>query len=249
MASGGSRHTFNYELRGSEPDYFKDAYGDLGTRESVSGGRSNPAVEKYIEDTIGKRMNAKTTPWCAFFVGSKLENNKHKSTKSGMARSYLHYGSEIEESKWKVGDIVVLWRGQHDDGVLGHIGFLASWNDSHVVLLGGNQGDEVSFQSFKKSKILSVRRPKKVTQSRTIKAAAAEAVNTGILKPVTEQLPDAKTEVLNKASSTLEQATSMVDALGEWKPYIKIALYSLSAITLLLIFYYRTQDFNEKGRV
>jgi len=50
---------------------------------------------------------------------------------------------------------VVLARGPNS----GHVGFLEDWDDDRVKLLGGNQGNAVSYVWFPMSRILGYRVP------------------------------------------------------------------------------------------
>lgn len=96
--------------------------------------------------------------WCAAFVNSVLEMNGIEGTDSLLARSFLNWGNEVDQPK--EGDIVVLPRGR--SAWQGHVAFFAGEttinNVSYYVLLGGNQENKVTYDLFKKSKVLSVRR-------------------------------------------------------------------------------------------
>jgi len=251
MASGGKNIKYKASLINPDaPDWLKLAAKDIGLNEATPDGRSNPEVEKYVVKTIGKRANVIDTPWCAYWAGGILEFSNHPSSKSGMARSFLNWGEVIDkndDSKWKQGDIVVLWRGRKNDGVTGHVGFLVAWDFNSVILLGGNQGDQVCFQEFSRSKILGVRRPRPITKSRTVKAAVAATVNEVAVKPAVDMIP-APVEAINKAQDSLTSVQPVIDTIGAWKPYIKVVLTTLTVAFALAILYYRIQDANEKGR-
>lgn len=261
MASGGTRNNYSIPVEYKKaPAYFMRAVEDMGLKEWVSSGRtkkSNPVVEDYIKEVIGNPMNARTTPWCAFWVGAMLKETGHPFTRSGMARSYLKYGVEVKDERdWKVGDIVVFWRGRHDDGVTGHVAFYLCHTSTTITVLGGNQADEVNVQEFSRTKLLAVRRPRDLSSSRTIQAAVAETVNSAVLKPVVEALPDQPAApvaavvvkdpvpVLEKAQAQFSTVTPLIDALGEWKPVLKVLLYAASTLTILAIIYFRWEDFN-----
>jgi len=257
MASGGGKKLkYKKSLIGPDaPDYLKRAADDVGLNEANSDGTSNKEVEKYIIAVTGKRANATDVPWCAYWVGGILKETKYPQSGSGMARSYLHYGTKVEDGDWKQGDIVVFWRGRRDDGVMGHVGFLIGWDEDSVIILGGNQGDEVCFQEFPIHKILAVRRPRLLSKSRTIKAAGGALV-TETAKPLVEMAPDptpasalpAPVEAITKAQDSLGAVQPIVDTIGAWKPYIKVVLTTLTVAFALLVMYYRLQDANEKGR-
>jgi uncharacterized protein (TIGR02594 family) len=54
------------------------------------------------------------------------------------------------------GCVVVLWRGSRE-GVLGHVGFFVGMQDQNLLLLGGNQGNEVSIRPYPKQRVLGLR--------------------------------------------------------------------------------------------
>jgi hypothetical protein len=54
---------------------------------------------------------------------------------------------------------VVFWRGSRD-GYSGHVGFVTGLTrDGHLIVLGGNQGDEVNEKAFARDRVLSYRWP------------------------------------------------------------------------------------------
>lgn len=246
MASGGGSTSFYYRPTDSSPTHMKRAYEDLGLLEWVEENgrkRSNPQVEEYIEVIHGKPLNAMTTPWCAFWLAAIQELSDQTSAKSGRARASLTWGSEVNSLKEaKEGDVIVLWRGTHDDGVSGHVGFYVGHDSRNVYLLGGNQGDTVSIQAFNKNKIIGIRRARPVSSSRTIRAAAAEAVNQTLVKPAVEHgIPDQ----LEQAKSSVQSVLPAIEALSDYKPVLKIILHTVSALLILAIIYFRWSDHKE----
>ncbi|HWK38875.1 MAG TPA: TIGR02594 family protein, partial [Hyphomicrobium sp.] len=97
---------------------------------------------------------------CAAFAGACLERAGFASTRSLMARSYLRWGEEIEGGRF--GAIAVLSRGS--DPAAGHVGFLLGETASHLMLLGGNQGDAVSVAAYPKTRLIGLRWPQAVAQ-------------------------------------------------------------------------------------
>lgn len=104
--------------------------------------------QKFVDDE---------TPWCAAFVGGILEICCIKSTRSALARSYSNWGEELKEPV--VGAIVVFWRGS-PQGWSGHVGFVVGRDqDYNLMVLGGNQNDEVNIKPFAVDRVLSYRWP------------------------------------------------------------------------------------------
>lgn len=97
------------------------------------------------------------TPWCAAFVGGVLEECKIRSSRSAAARSYLKYGIPLDRPA--VGAIVIFWRGKRS-GWSGHVGFVVGVDEKgNLMVLGGNQGDQVSIRPFSRSRVLGYRWP------------------------------------------------------------------------------------------
>lgn len=95
------------------------------------------------------------TPWCAGFVGGVLEQCRIRSSRSGMARSYLKWGTELTEPK--IGAVVVFWRVARYS-TSGHVGFVADHPDGGFIpTLGGNQGNKVCIKPYPQSRVLGYR--------------------------------------------------------------------------------------------
>ena len=64
----------------------------------------------------------------------------------------------------QIGDIVVLRRGTgpqpgpEDTTAPGHVGLFAGYEGGNVLVLGGNQGDEVNISRYDRGRILGIRR-------------------------------------------------------------------------------------------
>ena len=95
------------------------------------------------------------TAWCAGFVNAIELRMDRKGTGKLLARSSLKYGKDIKKPKH--GDIVVLKRGLLP--WQGHVGYYAGETATHVLVLGGNQDNQVSKKLYPKSKVLGYRRP------------------------------------------------------------------------------------------
>lgn len=117
----------------------------------------NPVLAQYLQKA-NPGLNPAVTPWCAGFVGSVLNSTGIKGTGSLAARSYLNYGQATD--KPTLGDIVVLNRQGDQSNTLGHVGFYAGTDkNGNVQVLGGNQNNSVSTQSYSPDRILGFRVP------------------------------------------------------------------------------------------
>jgi uncharacterized protein (TIGR02594 family) len=147
------------------PEWLRVAVGELerGVRE-VPGPSANPRIVDYHRATSLKATSDEV-PWCASFVCWCLEAAGVASTRSAAARSYLSWGVGVSVDHPPVGSVVVLSRGATAAGpdvvdAPGHVGFCWSFlSPSGVVLLGGNQGDQVSLVVYPRSRVLGIRWP------------------------------------------------------------------------------------------
>ena len=141
-----------------QPKWLVVAKRYLGLAE-IKGGRHNAKIIQFWK-RCKLAFRDDETPWCAGFVGGVLEECGIRSTRSGMARSYLRWGEECEP---ETGAIVVYWRGSIDSSS-GHVGFVAGPTaGGFIPTLGGNQGDRVCVKSYPASRALGFRRPKGVS--------------------------------------------------------------------------------------
>jgi uncharacterized protein (TIGR02594 family) len=137
-----------------QPRWLATAWAELGQRE-VEGASDNARIRAFFRDVGQPASLHDEVAWCAAFVGACIERAGLASTRSLMARSYLRWGAALDEGRF--GAVAVLSRGS--DPSAGHVGFLLGETASHVVLLGGNQGDAVSVAAFPKTRLLGLRWP------------------------------------------------------------------------------------------
>jgi len=117
------------------------ARGELGIHEGVNSER----ITEYFEDATDLGPQPDSVPWCSAFVNFCVQKSGQRGTRSARARSWENWGEDAGD--FVPGCIVVLPRG--GDPSQGHVGFFAGFEDQgNVRLLGGNQHDSVSVQSF-----------------------------------------------------------------------------------------------------
>ncbi|HHR6143641.1 TPA: TIGR02594 family protein [Providencia alcalifaciens] len=137
-----------------EPKWLVEARKEIGQRE-IKGPASNPRIDQYWRDSklSGLVGTDDKVPWCAGFVNAMLERSGIRSTRSDSSRSYLNYGVKLYEPKY--GCIVILSRTGG-----GHVGFVVGKTESGLLLvLGGNQSDEVNIKAFETSRVVCYRYP------------------------------------------------------------------------------------------
>lgn len=127
----------------------------VGMKE-VPGTASNPAVLAMLR-LDQPWPTSDEVPWCSAFANYIAWLLRLPRSHNLSARSWLNVGESIEADQATVGfDVVILSRGT--DPTAGHVGFFAGAVGGVVNVLGGNQGDSVSVESFMRTRILGVRR-------------------------------------------------------------------------------------------
>lgn len=105
------------------------------------------------------------TPWCSAFMNGICYILGLPRSGSAAARSWLKVGVPIDIENAIVGlDVVILARGEgiqpgpEEINAPGHVGLFSCVDNGKVKILGGNQSDMVSIESFPVSQILGIRR-------------------------------------------------------------------------------------------
>lgn len=128
---------------------------EMGVKETPGTG-NNPRVVAYLRSTsLDADMAAKdATPWCSAFVNWCVEGCGIPGSNSAAARSWLTWGQVLTVPRR--GCIAVFSR---DGG--GHVAFFMGISSEldQILVLGGNQGDEVSVRGYDKSRLLGYRLP------------------------------------------------------------------------------------------
>jgi uncharacterized protein (TIGR02594 family) len=137
-----------------EPKWMTIARAEIGVAE-IPGKENNPRILEYFTAT-SYRPDFEDS-WCSAFVSWVLSQAGMESTHSASARSYVHWGVELEEPK--NGAIIVFWRGD-PNSMQGHVGFYIGETETDYLVLGGNQGDKVCIAHYPKSRLLAIRYPK-----------------------------------------------------------------------------------------
>lgn len=137
-----------------QPVWLDHAWQEAGVRETP-GPASNSRILQFFRDVGHADVTSDEVAWCAAFVGACLERAGLRSTRSLLARSYLDWGVPIANAK--LGAVAVLSRGS--DPGQGHVGFVVGAAKDQLFLLGGNQKDAVTVQSFPMGRLLGLRWP------------------------------------------------------------------------------------------
>lgn len=134
----------------------------VGVKE-ITGARHNPLVVWMLQ-LSDPSTETDETPWCSAFVNMIAWLGRLPRSKSNAARSWLKVGLPVVIGNALPGDIVILTRGageQPGPEVLkapGHVGFYAGREGTAILVLGGNQRNEVNVSQYAADRVLGVRR-------------------------------------------------------------------------------------------
>ena len=115
------------------------------------GDDDNPRILEYLSTVNIPRNNCHDeVPWCSAFVNWVFLRAGIAGTNSAVARSWLRWGLKLAEPR--PGCVVILSRGTH--GWQGHVGFYVGRRAGYVIVLGGNQNNEVSEKMYEADRVL-----------------------------------------------------------------------------------------------
>jgi uncharacterized protein (TIGR02594 family) len=135
-----------------KPIWLVEAEKFIGLKE-ISGPKNNSTVVDFWKRIHLSGISNDEVPWCSAFVGAVLENVGMKSTRSGLAKSYLNWGIALKTPA--LGSIVVFTRKGG-----GHVGFVVGKDkNGNLYVLGGNQSDAVNIKLFKTDNVVGYRWP------------------------------------------------------------------------------------------
>lgn len=139
-----------------DPIWLEVARKYVGQKE-IKGPHHNPNILRWW-DSVAPSINDDETPWCGAYTGGIMIESKLPAQPGGaMARNWRHYGKKLTRPAY--GCIVVFWRGS-PKGSSGHVGFVVGVDKrGNLMVLGGNQGDQVSIKPFPLNRVLAYRWP------------------------------------------------------------------------------------------
>lgn len=148
-----------------ETSLYKIALNLEGMKE-IPGPENNPFILWCLSLTTFPTPHYDEIPWCSAFINGLCYILDLPRSGSASARSWLRVGRPVGDHDALIGqDIVIIKRGsepQPGPEVLnapGHVGIFAGYEgDKRIRILGGNQGDRVSVESFPLASVLGIRR-------------------------------------------------------------------------------------------
>lgn len=151
---------------GELPHTISEALKLLGTREKI-GAENNPVIMGWADEigqaAIGYKYTADSVPWCGLFA-AVVVHRAGKTLPAGplYALNWSKFGSPVMRPG--LGDILTF---QRPGG--GHVGFYIGEDVDSFCVLGGNQGDAVSFTWIAKDRCHASRRPLYNVQPASVK--------------------------------------------------------------------------------
>ena len=143
---------FNVKTSGEPKDMLAIAKSAMGMDEKAQNGILTDFMAQG-----GVNINPAETAWCAAFVNGVFGMAGIDGTNSLAARSFSKWGNPVDPTEAQMGDIVVLSRG--DNAAQGHVGFFQGYDEEgNILILGGNQGNKVSIQSYSRDRLVAMRR-------------------------------------------------------------------------------------------
>lgn len=128
--------------------WIEEAKKHIGLSEIV-GKQHNPTIINWLIQ-LNAWWRDDETPWCGTFVAHCLKETNRKLPKHWYrAKAYVHYGTPLKQPAY--GCIVVFER---QGG--GHVGFVVGRDkEGHLMVLGGNQGNQVSIAKFPRNRVIA----------------------------------------------------------------------------------------------
>lgn len=152
----------------TDPQWLAVARKMIGLHE-IHGAEHAPEILQFWRDIKRGGIKSDEVPWCAAFVGACLERAGIRSSRFESAASYLKWGVRLDGPAH--GCIVVFSRKGG-----GHVGFVVGMDKGgNLLVLGGNQGDQVSIKAFPQDRVTGYRWPVDVPiNSEQLQVGAAE---------------------------------------------------------------------------
>ncbi|WP_249963554.1 TIGR02594 family protein [Histophilus somni] len=132
----------------NNPTWLIEANKHQGLKE-IQGEKHHPEILRWIKE-LGGWFSDDETPWCGTFVAHCLKTaNKPYPKHWYRAKAYTEFGTKLHKPLY--GCIAVFER---QGG--GHVGFvIGEDNQGNLLILGGNQNNQVNIRTFKKDRLLA----------------------------------------------------------------------------------------------
>jgi uncharacterized protein (TIGR02594 family) len=240
---------FRHVLPVRDPAWLKGAFRDEGLKE-LPGKKHAARILKMFRAVGHPEVKDDETAWCAAAVGTWLSESGQPHTSALNARSYLQWGKPTDNPTR--GDVVIFKRG--NSTWQGHVALFLGQEGGRVWVIGGNQSNAVTVDSYPASSVLGYRTPVTVRNSRTVKAAAVAGVGTATASVggVAQQVSD----TANKAAAFphADMAQQVTEAGSVLQGLASVSIWLMAAGGLVTVggigwvLFARYVDWKEKAR-
>jgi uncharacterized protein (TIGR02594 family) len=142
-------------IGGIEPPWLSWARAQIGVHER----RQEAKVLGWLK-SVASWVTSASTSWCGAFMAVASSTTLPTEAIPGNplgAREWLKYGRPLEQPA--VGCVVVFWRVSRSSWQ-GHVGYVVGRDQrGNLMVLGGNQSDEVNIRPFANDRVLGYRWP------------------------------------------------------------------------------------------
>lgn len=135
-----------------KPAWIVEALKNVGVTE-IRGPKHNTVIVGWL-DSLRAWWKDDETPWCGVFVAHCMKTAGHPLPKYWMrAKDWLNWGTSLSRPVY--GCVVVFDR---EGG--GHVGFVVGRDQAgNLMVIGGNQGNQVNIRPFDRSRVVGYRWP------------------------------------------------------------------------------------------
>lgn len=155
LAGAAAAHAFSSssfpEARGVQVPWMDVARAEMGQSERSGGRVANPRIVTYHASTR-RRASSDEVPWCSSFVNWVFAQVGIRGTGGAAAQSWQEWGERCEPC---YGAVMLLYNagaaGSRLSATGHHVAFWVKDDAQALVLLGGNQGDQVRVSAFARS--------------------------------------------------------------------------------------------------
>jgi uncharacterized protein (TIGR02594 family) len=211
-----------------EPLWLQLARADLGVCEAP-GAKTNPTIARYYADAGHPEITDDEVSWCAASVGSWLKRAGlpiPPRSASLMAMSYEAYGTPLVT--FQPGCVCVFYRtAKRQKDWRRHVAIGLRETKTHIVVIGGNQGNAVSEQRYAKRDLVTMRWPVAATVRELREAGSTDIQVADTLKKVAVGIGGTA-----MAGAAGHQATTSTPAIPDVS--LTLATEKLSALQMMM---------------
>jgi uncharacterized protein (TIGR02594 family) len=132
----------------------KAALAEYGVIEQSGPEDNSPRILDYFKEIGHSWVKTDETAWCSAFVNYVAKVAGYEYSGKLNARSWLDIGLPTDDPE--IGDVVIFWRVDPDSWK-GHVGIFIKKDGDDVLVLGGNQKNQVRISKYPGYRVLGYR--------------------------------------------------------------------------------------------